>query len=44
MVVDWVPQVTVAPAAVAFGGAVSPVTFTLAAAVQPFAVLVTVTV
>ena len=40
---DWVPQVTVPPTAVALGRLVSPATLTVAAAVHPFALLVTVT-
>ena len=43
MLMVWVPQVTVPPAALISGKSVLPVTFTVAAAVQPLAVLVTVT-
>jgi hypothetical protein len=43
MTMDWVPQVTVPPVAEILGGLVSPVTLTVAADVQPLALLVTVT-
>ena len=39
-----VPQVTKPPLAVAFGAFVFPVTLTVAAAVQPFELFITVTV